>query len=145
MPESLFNKIAGLQPATLLQRRLWHMNFHITRPCEFLYNTSERLLLLFGYSENTVTLLLLIKLKCQCIFYAIGETDSEPYVETQPLLRAMCYKIHQFLYFIFWERREVVPRVALSKMCFQKFRKTHWNVPTIEFFFSKPADLGTNL
>ena len=121
------------------------MNFHITRPCEFLYNTSERLLLLFGYSENTVTLLLLIKLKQQCIFCAIGETDSEPYVETQPLLRAMCYKIHQFLYFIFWERREVVPRVALSKMCFQKFRKTHWNVPTIEFFFSKPADLGTNL
>ena len=30
-------------------------------------------------------------------------------------------------------------------MCFQKFRKTRWNVPTMEFFFSKAANLGLNL
>ena len=27
MPESLFNKVAGLRPATLLKKRLWHRCF----------------------------------------------------------------------------------------------------------------------
>ena len=44
-----FNKLAGLRPATLLKRRLWHrcfpMNFSKFLTTPFLQNTSERLLL----------------------------------------------------------------------------------------------------
>ena len=29
MPESFFNKIAGLSPATLLKKRLWHKCFPV--------------------------------------------------------------------------------------------------------------------
>ena len=29
MPESLFNKVAGLRPATLLKKRDWHMGYHV--------------------------------------------------------------------------------------------------------------------
>ena len=29
MPESLFNKAAGLRPATLLKKRLWHRCFPV--------------------------------------------------------------------------------------------------------------------
>ena len=48
--QSLFlNKVAGLRPATLLKRRLWHkcfaMNFVECLTTPFLQNTSGRLLL----------------------------------------------------------------------------------------------------
>ena len=50
MPESLFNKVAGLRPATLLKKRLWHrcfpVNFLKTLRTPFLQNTSGRLLLI---------------------------------------------------------------------------------------------------
>ena len=29
MPESLFNKVAGLRPATLLKKGLWHRSFPV--------------------------------------------------------------------------------------------------------------------
>ena len=52
-----FNKVAGLRPATLLKKRLWHrcflVNFAKFLRTPFLQNTSERLLLyirLFSFS-----------------------------------------------------------------------------------------------
>ena len=49
VPESLFNKVAGLRPATLLKKRLWHRcfpgNFVKFLRTPFLQNTSGRLLL----------------------------------------------------------------------------------------------------
>ena len=48
-PESLFNKVASLRPATLLKKRLWHRCFPVTfvkfLTTPFLQNTSGRLLL----------------------------------------------------------------------------------------------------
>ena len=45
-----FNKVAGLRPATLLKKRLWHRCFPVNFPkflrTPFLQNTSGRLLLL---------------------------------------------------------------------------------------------------
>ena len=45
----LFNKVAGLRPATLLKKRLWHrcfsVNFAKFLTTPFLQNTSGRLLL----------------------------------------------------------------------------------------------------
>ena len=29
MPESIFNKVAGFRPATLLKKRLWHRRFPV--------------------------------------------------------------------------------------------------------------------
>ena len=50
MPESLFNKVAGLRPATLLKKRPWNWyfpeNFKKFLRTTFLQNTSGRLLLL---------------------------------------------------------------------------------------------------
>ena len=51
MCQSLFfNKVAGLRPATLLKKRLWHrcfpVNFAIFLRTPFLQNTSGRLLLM---------------------------------------------------------------------------------------------------
>ena len=37
VPESLFNKVAGLRPATLLKKRLWHRCFPVI--CEICKNT----------------------------------------------------------------------------------------------------------
>ena len=49
VPESLFNKVASLRPATLLKKRLWHRCFPVTfvkfLTTPFLQNTSGRLLL----------------------------------------------------------------------------------------------------
>ena len=49
MPESLFNKVAGLRPATLLKKTLQHRcfpeNFALFQRTLFLHNTSGRLLL----------------------------------------------------------------------------------------------------
>ena len=49
VPESLLNKVAGLTPATLLKKRLWHMcfpaNFAKFLRTPVLRNTSGRLLL----------------------------------------------------------------------------------------------------
>ena len=49
VPESLFNKVASLRPATLLKKRLWHrcfpVNFVKFLTTPFLQNTSGRLLL----------------------------------------------------------------------------------------------------
>ena len=52
MPESLlFNKVAGLRPATLIKKRLWHrcfpLNFAKFLRTPLLENTSGRLLLTF--------------------------------------------------------------------------------------------------
>ena len=50
-----FNKVAGLMPATLLKKRLWHrcfpVNFVKFLRTPFLQNTSRRLLLYFFASE----------------------------------------------------------------------------------------------
>ena len=47
-----FNKVAGLRPATLLKKRLWHRCFPVNFPkflgTPFLQNTSRRLLLKFS-------------------------------------------------------------------------------------------------
>ena len=47
----IFNKVAGLRPATLLKKRLWHrcfpVNFAKFLRTPFLQNTSRRLLLWF--------------------------------------------------------------------------------------------------
>ena len=49
VPESFFNKVAALRPATLLKRRLWHRYFSVNFPkflrTPFLQKTSGRLLL----------------------------------------------------------------------------------------------------
>ena len=49
MPESLFNSVAGLRPATLLKKRLWHrcfpVNFAKFLRAPFFQNTSGRLFL----------------------------------------------------------------------------------------------------
>ena len=55
--ESLFNKVVGLRPATLLKKRPWHrcfpVNFAKFSSTPFLQNTSERLLLYIdNASEN---------------------------------------------------------------------------------------------
>ena len=51
VPESLFNTVAGLTPATLLKKRLWLMCFPVNfvkfLRTRFLQNTSGRLLLVF--------------------------------------------------------------------------------------------------
>ena len=48
MPEPLFNKVAGLRPATLLKKRLWHRRFPVNFAeflrTPFLQNISWRLL-----------------------------------------------------------------------------------------------------
>ena len=65
VPETFFNKVAGLRPATLLKKRLWPEACNVIKKdtlvqvfsCEFceisktpfLQNTSERLLLNVGY------------------------------------------------------------------------------------------------
>ena len=50
VPESLFNKVAGLRPATLLKKRLWHkcvpVNFAKFLRTPLLQNTSGWLLLI---------------------------------------------------------------------------------------------------
>ena len=60
VPESLFNKVAGLRPATLLKKRLWHrcfpVNFAKFLRTRFLHNTSGRLLLLFLISFHNFTI-----------------------------------------------------------------------------------------
>ena len=63
MPESLFNKVTGLRPVTLLKKRLWHrcfpVNFAKFLRTPFLQNTSGRLLLSFiqiVYSIRTLDL-----------------------------------------------------------------------------------------
>ena len=47
MPESIFNKVAGLKPATLLKKRFWHnrfpVNFMKFLRTTFLQNTSGRM------------------------------------------------------------------------------------------------------
>ena len=47
VPESLFNKVAGISPATLLKKRLWKRSFSMNFPkslrTTFLQNTSGRL------------------------------------------------------------------------------------------------------
>ena len=49
MPESLFNKVAGLRPLTLFKKRLWHMRFPVDFAkflrAPFLQNISGKLLL----------------------------------------------------------------------------------------------------
>ena len=56
VPESLFNKVAGLRPATLLQKRLWHkcfpVNFAKFLRTPFLQNTSGWLLLTKLHDRN---------------------------------------------------------------------------------------------
>ena len=55
MPESLFDKVAGLRPATLLKKRLWHRCFPVDfvkfLRTPFLQSTSGRLLLIGVGSE----------------------------------------------------------------------------------------------
>ena len=55
VPEPLFNKVAGLRPATLLKKGPWHrcflVNFAKFLRTTFLQNTSGRLL--FQISQNT--------------------------------------------------------------------------------------------
>ena len=66
MPESLFNKVAGLMPATLLKKRLWHSCFlvHVVKflRTPFSQNTSGRLLLdhffFFSVVSHAVVILL---------------------------------------------------------------------------------------
>ena len=58
VPESLFfNKVAGLRPATLLKKKLWHscfpVNFAEFLRAPFLQNTSGRLLLRFTMLQNS--------------------------------------------------------------------------------------------
>ena len=52
-PETLLKKDSGLRPATLLKKRLWYRYFPVTfvkfLRTPFLQNTSERLLLNVGY------------------------------------------------------------------------------------------------
>ena len=64
-----FNKVAGLRPATLLKKRLWHrcfpVNFVKFLRTPFLQNTSGRLLLnsdKFGYSfiKNEITFMYIL-------------------------------------------------------------------------------------
>ena len=55
--QSLFsNKVAGLRPATLLKKRLWHWCFPVNFPkflrTPFLQNTSRRLLLVFSLNNS---------------------------------------------------------------------------------------------
>ena len=54
-----FNKVAGLRPATLLKKRLWHrcfpMNFAKFLRTSFLQNTSGRLLLNIALKLNNRT------------------------------------------------------------------------------------------
>ena len=49
MPETFFNKVAGLRPATLLKMRLWHLCFPVNFAkfliTPFLQNISGRLLI----------------------------------------------------------------------------------------------------
>ena len=51
-----FNKVAGLRPETLLQKRLWHrcfpVNFAKLLRTPFLQNTSGRLLLIFLFMQH---------------------------------------------------------------------------------------------
>ena len=59
MCQSLFfNKVAGLRPATLLKKRLWHrcfpMNFEKFQRTPFLQNTSRRLPLMIIDDTTTV-------------------------------------------------------------------------------------------
>ena len=52
VPETFYNKVAGLRPETLLKKRLWYRYFSVTfvkiLRTPFLQNTSERLLLNVG-------------------------------------------------------------------------------------------------
>ena len=53
VPETFFNRVVGLRPATLLKKRFWYrcfpVNFVKFLRTIFLQNTSERLLLNVGY------------------------------------------------------------------------------------------------
>ena len=56
VPESLFYKVAGLRPATLLKKRLWHrcfpVNFTKFLRTPFIIEHLWWLLLIFGSAEN---------------------------------------------------------------------------------------------
>ena len=74
MPESLFNKVAGIMPATLLKKRLWHSCFlvHVVKflRTPFSQNTSGRLLLdlsFFFFSSITCSSnIIVISNRLQC-------------------------------------------------------------------------------
>ena len=77
-----FNKIAGLRPATLLKKRLWHkcfpVNFAKFLRTPFLQNSSGRLLLKIGH---TVLLIGVLKKNCSeqcCKFY---KKTHQPFCE----------------------------------------------------------------
>ena len=65
----IFNKVAGLRPATLLKKRLWHrcfpVNFVELLKTLFLQNTSGRLLLKLDWSKR----------KMVAIWFRISEND----------------------------------------------------------------------
>ena len=66
LPQSfLFDKVVDLRPATLLKKRLWHICFQIKFAKLFrkffLYNTSERLLLIPSKLPQLLLLIFLAK------------------------------------------------------------------------------------
>ena len=83
--QSLFiNKNAGLRPAILLKKRLWHkcfpVNFAKFLKTSFLQNTSGRLLL-HHYNWTSKCRLrntCLGFIKTQCLWYTVFSTSDEP-------------------------------------------------------------------
>ena len=88
-----FNKAAGLRPATLLKKRLWHrcflVNFSKFLKTPFSQNTSGRLLLMRIWKTILFSLLLQIN-----YFYSLPERFKHAANKHRKL--NFCHKFHSF-------------------------------------------------
>ena len=114
VPESLFNKVAGLRPATLLKKRLWHkcfpVNFAIFLRAPLLQNTSGWLLLTKLHDPNRK------KMRLPCF-------------ELRWLLTGMNMSWHSVFSFLFLFRNNVI-REQLDE---NNFRHCYVFFPKVSF------------
>ena len=106
VPESLFNKVAGLRPATLLKKRLWHkcfpVNFAIFLRAPLLQNTSGWLLLTKLHDPNKR------KMRLPCF-------------DLRWILNGMNMSWHSLFSFLFFLFRNNVIREQLHENDFRRY------------------------
>ena len=115
VPESLFNKVAGLRPATLLKKRLWHKCFPVNSAkflrAPLLQNTSGWLLLIKLHDPNRR------KMKLPCF-------------ELRWILNGMNMPWHSLFSFLFFLFRNRVIREQLHE---NDFRRCYVFFPKVSF------------
>ena len=127
VPESLFNKVAGLRPATLLKKRLWHkcfpMNFAKFLRTLLLQNSSGWLLLTKLHDPNR-------------------KKNETPlfWVFLRWLLNGMNMSWHFVLSFLFFLFRNNFVREQLDQndfhRCYVFFSKSTWSQLCLKLFIN---------